>query len=265
MNMIIASRQPATGRDYPPGTERIEFESGFDGTSDWFYYTPGDSARRTVIYMHGSFSDGTQIYTRQDVRAFWLTRVVSSRHPLLSLNLRGTTYMNPATAADTVGVLAWAQRELGCREMTILGGSGGAISALIYGILHPQDIQGIIALGACDIHARFANLQGAQDPLLVRLAESTRVAYGGTPQEQPELYRAHSVLAHPEHMTMPVVLTIGECDAIIPVAEARKVAAALRWNPQFSYFEISGGDHDSAVWVDVDLETSRICDPRFSL
>jgi pimeloyl-ACP methyl ester carboxylesterase len=255
--MQIASRHPAQSEPYPTGTERIKFSSAYDGSTDWFYYTPGDPARRTVVFMHGSFSDGTQIYTREDVRCFWLTRILRGNHPLFALNLRGTTYMNPATAADTAALLAWARAELGCREVTVLGGSGGAISALIYGVLHPTDVQGIIALGACDISTRFAYLERAQDPLLVRLAESLRLAYGGTPAEQPDLYRAHSVLAHPERLAMPVVLTMGECDAIIPIAEGRRVAEALRWNPQFTYVEIPGGDHDSAVWVDIDLQTCQ--------
>lgn len=255
--MIISSRLSTEGEPFPLGTERIEFISAYDGATDWFYYTPGDPAKRTVVFLHGAFSDGSQIYTREDVRRFWLTRVLQGGHPLLSLNLRGTTFMNPATTADTAELLAWARRELDCRDITFLGGSGGAFSALIYAVLHPQDLQGVIALGACDIVGWFAFVETSQMPLLQRLAESVREAYGGTPAQQPEVYQERSVLAHHECLNMPVVLTMGECDALIPVAEARKVAAAMRANPQFSYVEVPGGDHDSSVWVDIDLETCR--------
>ncbi|MHB1354472.1 MAG: alpha/beta fold hydrolase [Anaerolineae bacterium] len=256
--MKIVSRQPAQGETYPPGTERIEFTSAYDGATDWFYYTPGDSSRRTVVFLHGAFSDGTQIYTREDVRRFWLTRVQDGKHPLLALNLRGTTYMNPATTADTVELLTWARRELGCREITFLGGSGGAFSALIYGMLHPQDLQGLIALGACDIVGWYEYAAQSLEPLLQRLAESLRTAYGGTPAQQQQVYQERSIIAHPERLTMPVVLTIGECDALIPVAETRKVAQTLRGHSLFTYVEVPGGDHDSAVWVDIDLKTCRI-------
>ena len=256
--MNIISRQAAEGEPFSLGTERIEFISAYDGASDWFYYTPGDPARRTVVFLHGAFSDGTQIYTREDVRLFWLARVLKGGHPLLSLNMRGTTYMNPATTADTTEVLAWARRELACREITFLGGSGGAFSALIYAMLHSEDLQGVVALGACDIVGWLRFLDQGQEPILQRLAESLREAYGGTPTQQPEVYGERSVLAHPERLMMPVVLTMGECDALIPVAEARTVAMALRVNPLFRYIEVPGGDHDSAVWVDIDLETCSV-------
>ena len=253
--MHITSRQAAAGEAYPPGTERIEYTSAYDGAADWLYYTPGDPARRTVVFLHGAFSDGTQIYTREDVRRFWLTRVLDGGHPLLALNMRGTTYMNLATTADTAELLIWARSELGCREITFLGGSGGAFSALIYAILHPHDLQGVIALGACDILGWLTYVEQGQTSLLQRLAESLRDAYGGTPAQQPEVYQERSVLAHHERLKMPVVLTMGECDALIPVSEARTVAMALRVNPLFRYIEVPGGDHDSAVWVDIDLET----------
>ena len=63
-----------------------------------------------------------------------------------------------------------------------------------------------------------------------------------------DLYEARSVLAHADRlMRMPIVLTMGEKDTLIPVVETRKVAAALRENPRFVYREIPAGDHDSAL------------------
>jgi len=46
--------------------------------------------------------------------------------------------------------------------------------------------------------------------------------------------------------------------SLIPVKEARKIAEALKNKPSFQYYEIPDGDHDSAVWVDVDFETFEI-------
>ncbi|MCE5260289.1 MAG: alpha/beta fold hydrolase [Chloroflexi bacterium] len=257
--MRIVSRVYAQGADYAAGTERITYASACDGAADWFCYTPGDLAQRAVVFLHGAFSEGDQLYTRADLRAFWLTRVLAERHPLITLNMRGTSYMNPAAAADAHALLAWARRELGWGEVTLLGGSGGAFSALIYGLLYPADIQGIIAMGACDLGAWYNWLAQQSEPLLVRLAESVRAAYCGSPAEEPALYEAHSLLAHADHLRMPVTLTMGEADALIPIAEARRAAAALAGNPAFRYVEVPGGDHDSAVWVDIDLAT---CLPR---
>ncbi len=76
--------------------------------------------------------------------------------------------------------------------------------------------------------------------------------------ENPEIYRARSVLAHLDRLTMPVVLTMGEKDPLIPVEETRKIVSAMRDRANFTYYEVPGGDHDSALWVDVDLENLRI-------
>jgi pimeloyl-ACP methyl ester carboxylesterase len=57
---------------------------------------------------------------------------------------------------------------------------------------------------------------------------------------------------------MPVILTMGEKDPLIPVEETRKIAAAMRGKGDFVYHEVPGGDHDSALWVDINLDTIEI-------
>ena len=57
---------------------------------------------------------------------------------------------------------------------------------------------------------------------------------------------------------MPIVLTMGEADPLIPVNETRKIEEAMKAKKNFTYYEIPNGDHDSAVWVDVDLETLKV-------
>jgi pimeloyl-ACP methyl ester carboxylesterase len=131
---------------------------------------------------------------------------------------------------------------------------------MAYAVLHPDKLHGVIALGTCDIYARLDFAMESDHPVLQRLAQCIIAAYGGTPDENPEPYRARSVLAHPDRLTMPVVLTMGERDALIPVAETRKIARVMAGRENFVYVEIPGGDHDSALWVDVDLETLDVRD-----
>ena len=47
-------------------------------------------------------------------------------------------------------------------------------------------------------------------------------------------------------------------DPLIPVAEARKIAAAMKGRSNFVYYEIPQGGHDAALWVDIDLDTLQI-------
>ena len=249
---------PERGDAYPAGTKRITYRSAVDGAEDWALFLPGDPRKNTIVYLHGSFSSADQIFTRKDVREFWLTRIQAGRHPLLSVNLRGTSYMSPAATADLTDLLDYCQDELGCQRFVLLGGSGGASSAMAYAVLHPEKIHGVIAMGMCDILARLDFARKSDNPVLQKLATTVFAAYGGTPEEKPDLYQARSVLAHTDRLTMPVILTMGENDPLIPVAETRKIAAAMKGKSNFVYHEIPKGGHDAALWVDIDLDTLQI-------
>ena len=252
----VTARTPMTDTNvYPEGTVKITYQSAVDGNEDWALFRPGDPAKNTVVYLHGSFSSGDQIFTRKDVRAFWLSRILAGHHPLLSVNMRGTSYMSPPATRDFTDLLDDCRRVYRLGKVVLLGGSGGASSAMAYACLHPERIDGVIAMGMCDIFARLDFARKSELPVLQNLAKTVFAAYGGTTEEKPELYRERSALIHADRLTMPIVLTIGEKDALIPVTETRKIAAALKGNPQFRYIEIPGGNHDSALWVDIDLET----------
>lgn len=258
--MTVELSEPMIGKAYPQATVRITYASAFDGIRDWALFLPGDTRKNAVVYLHGSFASADQIFTRKDIHDFWLSRIMQGGHPLLSVNLRGTSYMSPAASADMTDLLDYARTELGCANFVLLGGSGGASSAMAYAVLHPENIRGVIAMGMCDILARLDFARRSANPVLHDLSKCVFSAYGGTPEEKPLIYQARSVLAHIGRLTMSVVLTMGEKDDLIPVAETRKIAAAMRNNPNFGYREIAGGDHDSALWVDVDLDTVRLRD-----
>ena len=252
----VTSRTPMTDTNvYPEGTVKITYQSAVDGKEDWALFSPGDPANNTIVYLHGSFFSGDQIFTRKDVRCFWLSRILAGRHPLLSINMRGTSYMSPPATRDFTDLLDNCRREGLLRKVVLLGGSGGASSAIAYACLHPERIDGVIAMGMCDIFARLDFARKSEIPVLQSLAKTVFEVYGGTIEEKPELYRERSALIHADKLTMPIVLTIGEKDALIPVAETRKLAEALKGNSHFRYIEIPGGNHDSALWVDIDLET----------
>jgi pimeloyl-ACP methyl ester carboxylesterase len=257
-HLTVAATTPARGDAYPAGTQRINFTSAFDGREDWALFLPGDGSRNTVVYLHGSSASAGQIFTRKDVREFWLKRIGAGQHPLLSVNMRGTSYMSPAATADLTGLLDYCREKLGCGRFVLLGGSGAASSTMACAVLHPEKVHGVVAMGMCDILAQLEFARKSRQPVLQKLVQTVFAAYGGTPEEKPDLYRARAVLAHTGRLTMSVILTMGENDAPIPVAETRKIAAAMKEKKNFTYHEVPKGDHDSALWVDVDLETLQI-------
>ena len=258
--MIVKSLETVSDEAYPQGTIRMTYTSSLDGAQDWALFLPGDTSKNTIVYLHGSFSGADQIFTRRDIRDFWLSRILAGRHALLSVNMRGTSYMSPAATTDMTDLLRYTREELGCGDFTLLGGSGGASSAMAYAVLHPENVHGVIAMGMCDILTRLDFARKSANPVLRDLARCVFSAYGATPEENPALYEARSVLRHANQLTMPIVLTMGENDTSIPVVETRKIAAAMRGKARFVYHEVPGGNHDSAIWVDVDLDTLQIRD-----
>ena len=243
---------------YPEGTMRIVYKSAFDGKEDWALFCPGNTSKNTIVYLHGSFSHADQIFTRQDIRNFWLKRIRAGNHPLLSINMRDTSYMSPAATQDFTDLLDYCRQKLNCNKITLLGGSGGASSAMAYACLHPEKLNGVIAMGMCDIFTRLDFARKSTNEILKKLAEVTFEAYGGSPEKKPELYHARSVLENIDKLNMPIILTMGEADSSIPAVETRKIAEAMKTKKNFTYYEIPDGNHDSALWVDIDLEKLKI-------
>lgn len=259
----VIDRTPMTDTNvYPEGTVRINYRSAVDGKTDWALYRQGDTAKNAIVYLHGSFSHADQLFTRKDIRDFWLTRILKGGFPLLAINMRNTSYMSPAAAKDFTDLLNDCRRQYGVKGFVLLGGSGGASSAMAYACLEPKQVAGVIAMGMCDIHARLDFARKSELPVLQNLAKTVFAAYGGTPEELPEVYRQRSALANADKLNMPIVLTMGGKDALIPVTETRKVVEKLKSNPHFQYIEIPGGNHDAALWVDVDLEALAVKKPN---
>ena len=115
-----------------------------------------------------------------------------------------------------------------------------------------------LLMGMCDLIARLNFARNSNAEVLQELAKVVFESYGGSLEEKPELYTERSVLKHADKLTMPVILTIGENDPLIPVHETRKIAEALKGKSDFTYVEVPGGNHDSAVWVDIDLSTLEV-------
>jgi pimeloyl-ACP methyl ester carboxylesterase len=129
---------------------------------------------------------------------------------------------------------------------------------MAYTCINPEHIDAVIAMGMCDIFARLDYARNSSNEILQELARVTFAAYGGDLEEKHELYRQRSVLANADKLTMPVIITMGESDELIPVTETRKIAELMHNKSNFKYVEIPNGNHDSALWVDIDLQTLSV-------
>jgi pimeloyl-ACP methyl ester carboxylesterase len=253
--MKILDIRSHTGELFPVGLKRIEYQSSYDDIKDWALLYPGCAQNGTwIIVIHGHGSSGDQLYTRQDIREHSLPGFLESGAGILTANLRGNAWMGPAAAHDMHELIEYLRNEHGLKKAVFSSGSMGGTSNLIYATLYPGDVSVVVARGAASDLSSYYNWCLQKDhPIIQEIAEAIRKSYGGTPKEMPELYAKHSVLKNAEKLTMPVYLSHGGDDQTIPVEQSRALAEKLKDNKLFFYTEISGGNHDSPLFLDMDI------------
>lgn len=253
-------------KGFPEGLLRLDYRSGLDQQSDWAMLLPPKAEIHTwIVVIHGHGSKGNQLYVRPDLQQYWLPEYLQRGFGILTPTLRGNAWMCPAAVQDMDALLDFVRQNFAAEKFLFSSGSMGGTSNLIYASLRPQNVAGIIARGAvCDLtkyHA-FCRLQpGSPEAaiydqaelartLAIRqdIADSLELHYEGTPAEKPELYQAHSPLFHTENLQdIPIFLSHGTADALMPVSQSRRLAGALAKHSRFTYIEIPGGNHDSPL------------------
>lgn len=247
--MNILKLSDTAGEFLPKGIRRLDYESGVDGFQDWALLLPGKNSHLWIIMIHGYGSTGDQLYTRRDVREKWLPDFLKSGACILTVNLRDNSWMGPAAAEDMHALIGFLRDEYGMQKSIFYSGSMGGTSNLIYGVLYPKDVNCIITLGAAsDLTTYFQWCRQQDKPILQEVAEAIKNSYGGTPDERQDTYRRHSALLNADKLIMPVYLSHGGADQIIPVEQSRTLAHKMRDNKNFCYREIPGGNYDSPLY-----------------
>ena len=160
-----------------------------------------------LIALHGHGADRWQFIreARDECRG---TREAAARHGaiLLSPDYRApTSWMGPKAEADLVQIITAAKERHRIGRVFVSGGSMGGTGALTFAALHPDLVDGVCSLNGT------ANLVDYE-----RFLEAIAASFGGTKEEVPEEYRKRSAEFHAEALTMPVALTTGGRDEIVP-------------------------------------------------
>lgn len=258
MEIVVADQRQA---HLPEGILHLRYRSQVDGREDWALALPGLPGAPWVVALHGHGSTGDQLFTRPDIRDQWLAHYRRRGLGILSPHLRGDAWMCSAAAADLHALIGWLRRTRGAQRLFFLSGSMGGTANLIYAGLHPEEVSAVAALcPATDLAAYWRWCQTHAAGVVAEIAAAIEQAYGGSPDQVPESYAAHSVLSRAEALTMPLLLAHGTADALIPVEQSRALAARLHDRPGFVYREIEGGDHDAPLhragllaWLDEQL------------
>ncbi len=172
-----------------------------------------------LIALHGHGSDRWQFATdtRPECQGF---RDVALEHEMIfvSPDYRAkTSWMGPKAESDVVQLIALLKAEFKIRKVVIGGGSMGASSSLTFAALHPDLVDGVVALNGTANHLEYEMFQ-----------EFITDSFGGTKQELPEEYWKRSAEYWPHRLTMPIALTTSGKDTSVPPESVIRLATILK-------------------------------------
>lgn len=232
--------EEAQGPEFPQGLLKFEYDGGI---RDWGYVYPRSRRGVGVVVLHGHGSHGDQLYKRADIRGR-VDYMLADGLGIMTPNLRGNAWMCPEAAADLRKLILWAKKDFGWEKIILASGSMGGTGNLIFAMRHPELADAVVALGAATDLPRYAEWLARQElPVCGEIREAILTSY----HHDAGLMNAHSVDRHPEKLTMPVWYAHGENDQLMPVNEARSLAAKLSHKDHFHFHEIPGGNHDSPL------------------
>ena len=192
-----------------------------------------------VVTLHGHGSDRWQYIQQERGECRGVRKIAADLNMLLvSPDYRGkTSWMGPSAEADLMQLIDILNSEYPIRHLYLAGGSMGGTSALIFSIHHPELISGVLAENATANMMEYDGFQSA-------IAES----YNGSKDDNPEEYQRRSVELHVAKLTMPVALTVGGKDRVVPPQSVRRLASQLNMldHPRVLLIDRPEGGHSTS-------------------
>jgi pimeloyl-ACP methyl ester carboxylesterase len=198
--------------DAKPAYQDVAFTADVDKTTQHYVLMPppgfrADEPHDLLIGLHGATSDRWQVVKdpRDECRAL---RDVARKHGMLVLApdyRAATSWMGPAAEADVLQIVEDYRKRYKPERVLFVGGSMGGASALTFAVLHPEAVDGVVAMNAIANHVEYANFQDA-----------ISASFGGDKTEKPEEYKKRSAEYWPERLVMPISFTVGGADEATP-------------------------------------------------
>jgi pimeloyl-ACP methyl ester carboxylesterase len=201
----------------------VSFVSKYDKTTQQYLLKLPDGNKPKpavlLIALHGHGSDRHQFMTpsRDETRAA-LDVARSNRCIYVSPDYRAkTSWMGPAAEADLVQIISKLKKTYKIRKTILCGGSMGGTGALTFAALHPELIDGVVAMNGTANLVQYENFQDA-----------IQASYGGTKQQVFQEYKKRSAEYWPERLTMPMAITLGAKDTLVPPDSALRLGKVLQ-------------------------------------
>jgi len=251
--MVIAISDEVLADAGLPEPVRETYNCSADG-SRWPYLVqaPEGDPAAILIYLHGHYGDeyqGMALGSYSDAFGKLRRECLVRKWAYVTAWYGGNTWMGPVAEAGVVDLIGVLKARWPNRPVYLCGGSMGGSSALVFAIRRPELLSGVVALcPAADIHAYYAFASEPGNEVLRNIAAAIRLHYQASGRSLDEELLARSALLHADRLTMPVYLSHGAADALIPVEPTRALAKRLQEQGRpVKYVEIEGGDHDSPV------------------
>lgn len=209
--------------DAPP-PEDIPFQADCDQTEQRFVQLlpadfQADQTHDLLIALHGHGSDRWQFVrdARDECRA---ARDVAAKHRMIYISpdyRAKTSWMGPKAEADVVQIIRDLKKRHRIGRVFITGGSMGGTAALTFAALHPDLIAGVASMNGTANLLEYAQFQDA-----------ISASFGGTKAAIPDEYKKRSAEYWPEKLTMPVGITTGGKDTLVPPHSVERLSAVLK-------------------------------------
>lgn len=208
----------------PPLPEDVTFQAEIDQTEQRFVQLlpaefPPDKTHDLLIALHGHGSDRWQFVrdARDECRA---ARDVAAKHRMIyvSPDYRAkTSWMGPKAEADLVQIIRDLKKRHRVGRVFVTGGSMGGTAALTFAALHPDLIAGVASMNGTANLLEYPNFQDA-----------ISASFGGAKAAIPDEYKKRSAEYWPERFTMPVGITTGGQDTLVPPHSIERLAGVLK-------------------------------------
>ena len=172
-----------------------------------------------LIALHGHGSDRWQFVRdpRDECRS---ARDFAAQHQLLfvSPDYRArTSWMGPQAEADVVQIIADLRKQHRVARVFLCGGSMGGTGALTFAALHPDLVAGVASMNGTANLLEYAQFQDA-----------IAASFGGSKKVLPAEYKRRSAEYWPERLTMPIAVTTGGRDTLVPPESVERLAGVLK-------------------------------------
>lgn len=242
----------------------VTFTAKSDGTAQKYVMIlpEGFDAKQShdlLVALHGHGSDRWQFArpSRAETRAA-LDVAARNRLIYVSPDYRApTSWMGPKAETDLLQILDELHAAYRFRRTILAGASMGGSSALTFAVLHPDRVDAVAALNPTANHLEYENFQDA-------IASS----FGGPKRQIPMEYKRRSAEYWPEKLTMPVAITTGGQDTLVPPQSALRLSEVLRKiGGKVLHIHRPEGGHetsyeDSVTAYDFAIATARDLSPK---